>query len=340
MMMRDLMTKAKRRIRGEWVRRLRQHPVYPWLYPSQWHGRYGNPGATKNPPNFLTAIPHPGAGIGHQLANWIAGYWFAKEFGLRFAHWPFASEAWDRFLGMGEGEPRVAEVVGQGYRKRYFPLFDETNPDEVANIRRIIASYADSKVVFVMEQDQFYAAQHGVAADLQRKFHTSPQRGSDKLAYDPNAFNIAVHVRRGDVSLEAAATNPNLALRWQSESYFETALEEALDVVGPDREPHIYLFSQGEAEDFASFARFPNLRLCLDMDARASFLHMCFADLLITSKSSFSYKPALLSRGIKIVPGAFWHGYPSSSDWILADDLGKFDRRELGSAIDSAKPTG
>jgi hypothetical protein len=48
------------------------------------------------------------------------------------------------------------------------------------------------------------------------------------------------------------------------------------------------------------------------------------ADLLITSKSSFSYKPALLSKGLKVCPKDFWHGYPDTSDWILVDEKGSF----------------
>ena len=50
---------------------------------------------------------------------------------------------------------------------------------------------------------------------------------------------------------------------------------------------------------------------------------MVYADCLITSKSSFSYKPALLSDGIKISPINFWHGYPKTSDWLLASDEGE-----------------
>jgi hypothetical protein len=56
---------------------------------------------------------------------------------------------------------------------------------------------------------------------------------------------------------------------------------------------------------------------------------MTCADLLITSKSSFSYSPALLSRGVKIVPRDFWHGYPDSKQWILADEAGNFDINAL-----------
>jgi len=47
---------------------------------------------------YYTAVPNRGAGIGHQLANWIAGYWFACQFGLEFAHTPFASENSDTSL--------------------------------------------------------------------------------------------------------------------------------------------------------------------------------------------------------------------------------------------------
>ena len=54
-----------------------------------------------------------------------------------------------------------------------------------------------------------------------------------------------------------------------------------------------------------------------------SFLHMVYADVLITSKSSFSYKPALLNTGIKVSPKQFWHSYPKTTDWLLADEDGR-----------------
>lgn len=69
------------------------------------------------------------------------------------------------------------------------------------------------------------------------------------------------------------------------------------------------------------------------MDAQTSFLHLVYANLLITSKSSFSYKPALLNNGIKICPRNFWHGYPDSKDWILCDNNGIFDVSSLRNAL-------
>ena len=38
---------------------------------------------------YLTEVVSYGAGIGHQLANWIAGYWFARLFGIKYAYSPF-----------------------------------------------------------------------------------------------------------------------------------------------------------------------------------------------------------------------------------------------------------
>ncbi len=91
----------------------------------------------------------------------------------------------------------------------------------------------------------------------------------------------------------------------------------------------IYLFSEGKPSDFPELEQFGNLQYCLDMDAFHSFVHMAHADILISSKSSFSYKPALISKGIKIVPDGFWHKYPQTADFIVAGEEGDFDLKKL-----------
>lgn len=95
-----------------------------------------------------------------------------------------------------------------------------------------------------------------------------------------------------------------------------------LTVVSINTTIAIYLFSQGSEADFPEFKNFKNITFCLDMNAQDSFAHMVFADVLITSKSSFSYNPALLNKGIKLVPANFWHGYPKTKDWIVAKEDG------------------
>jgi len=327
------LNRAPRKLRQALVRRLRRYPSYYWLYPSYRHMKIaGTARDGSSNTSYFTATPNPDAGIGHQLANWIAGYWFAQRFGLRFAHTPFSSPRWERFFGFGEDEASVDALMKDGVRIVDLPLFDEDNAREIEAIEQIIASYPGQTVIFRAEQDQFYHDQHPVRAALQRKFNTSPSRQEDLPEDKGNALHVAVHVRRGDIVVDPAVASENLLMRWQESDYFEKVLRTTLLVLG-DRPVRISLFSQGDEEQFRSFREFPNLTFKLDTGPVESFLQMVRADVLITSKSSFSYKPALLNEGVKIAPAQFWHGYPDAEDWVLTGNDGTLDEARLRTAI-------
>jgi hypothetical protein len=317
--------KIKGRLWSEIVLHARSVWLYPFLYKSYWHSLLtSNKDIKSGLEPYFTATPNPGAGIGHQLANWIAGYWWAKQFGCRFAHASFSSPQWEYFFGFGEDEVSVNMLKLQGFKMISIPLFGQDNQIEIARTKRIIQSYSGKKVILVCEQDQGYMEQFGVMEDIQRKFYAAQSRKDNKLIYSEEYFNIAIHVRRGDIVVGNSNGNDNLKMRWQGNDYFTKVLTNVLKMVDTDKPLAIYLFSQGVESDFSDFLNFSNLTFCLDMGAQDSFLHMVMADLLITSKSSFSYKPALLNRGIKVCPNDFWHGYPKSEDWILADETGNF----------------
>lgn len=321
--MKNTLIKIKARIWSEIVAKTRNTSIYLYIYKSYMHylySRYIN--NENNVIQFITARPNPGAGIGHQMANWIAGYWWAKQFGLEYAHSSFSTKDWERFLDFGRDEITVADLKKQGYRTVLIPLFDEMNDTEVELTRKIIGSFCNKKVIFECEQDQPYSSQIGVISDIQEKFHNAEIRKTERLIYDPANYNIAIHVRRGDIVIGQTNKNPNLLLRWQNNDYFTKVLTNALNLIETEKQVHIYLFSQGNETDFADFKIFENMHFCLDMNPQNSFLHMVYADMLITSKSSFSYKPALLNKGIKVCPANFWHGYPDAKDWILADESG------------------
>ncbi len=325
-----ILNKVKKRIWYKLISFSRKKPYYPFLYKSYWNFLFNKVESTNNSINYYTAIPNPGAGIGHQIANWVAGYWFAKQFGLSFAHIPFSSIEWDLFLGFGENEINVNDlVIKNGYKKVLLPLFNENNENEIELIKKIINSYQSQKVVFIAEQDQFYRNQIGNMEDLKRKFYYAKSRKYDELIFSKECFNIALHIRRGDISVVQQNNNPNLLMRWQDNDYFVNVLKNVKNQIETIKPIKIYLFSQGHQNEFIEFEKFGAIEYCLDMDPKASFLHMVYADLLITSKSSFSYKPALLSNGIKIVPNNFWHGYPNSEKWILADENGNFNYSQL-----------
>lgn len=310
------------KIRQKIVHALRDHSVYPLIYKSYWHYFFYNKDS-KNPEAYYCARPNPEAGIGHQIANWIAGYWFAQYFGLKFAHYPFAHQNWENFLGLGKNEEHFTALKKQGYKIRRLPLFDEFNEKEVALQRAIISSYSTKKVLFLAEQDQFYRDQFGVIEDLRIKFYENSSRNTQDLLYSGHHLNIAIHVRRGDIMEDP--TNPNLTMRYLANDYYERILSTIVEKYKhtQNKDIHIWVFSQGKKEDYPEFNKFQNLHWCLDMPPQDCFLHMVYADILITSKSSFSYKPALLNKGIKVCPKDFWHGYPSTPDWILVDNSGR-----------------
>jgi hypothetical protein len=318
--------KVKFRLWSKIVTYTREKKVYPLLYRSYWNSLLGKK-TGNNPINYFSAVPHPGAGIGHQMANWISGYWWAKQFRIKFAHTPFSSEKWESFLGFGEEEERVATLIKKGYKSRVLPLFNEEKAEDIGRIKKIVNSYAGQKVVFICEQNQFYENQYGVMNELQQKFYSAPSRLKNKLCYNEGIFNIAIHVRRGDILKNP--NNPNLQMRFIANDYFANVLKQVLEKLITTKSVNIYFFSQGKRENFPEFEAFKNLYWCLDMGAQDSFLHMVYADLLITSKSSFSYKPALLNQNIKVCPQNFWHGYPNSEDWIMVDEFGNVKINEI-----------
>jgi len=319
----EVLGKIKRRLWAIFVSQFLHKSYYPKIYKSYWNSFFDNRNSKEIFNNYYTARPNPGAGIGHQMANWIAGYWFAKQFGLNFAHSPFACKKWEAFLGFYSNEVNVDDLVKNGYKKVLLPLFDEFNLQEIEIQKKIISSYSHTKVVFVAEQDQGYRNQFGVMENLKQKFYNAQSRIEDCFFFDHRFLNVAVHVRRGDIVIGQHNKNPNLLLRWQGIDYFINVLRNVLSELKTEKPIAIYLFSQGEIEEFSEFAQFENIHFCLDWNAMDSFLHMVYSDILITSKSSFSYKPALLNNGIKVSPKDFWHGYPQTNDWVMADESGE-----------------
>ena len=325
MHIREFYYKGKAKIRSMVYNRNYRKKWYPFLYGSYWHMRLQHKLPEKRYQNYFAARPNPGAGIGHQLANWIAGYWFAKQFGLLFAHIcfsdsriPYTKSSWEDFLGFGRGEVRMEELIKEkNYRIVRIPMFGESKEQDMGMIRSIIRSYTNQRVVFLAEQDQFYSDQYGVMEVIQKKFQNASVEREKLLYEEEDGIHIAVHIRRGDVTENSS--NPNIQMRWLDTGYYARVLKLLLKKL-EGRKFQIYICSQGTREEFQKDFPFPNVHYCLDMTAQNTFWHLTQADILIISKSSFSYKPALLSSGIIIAPKNFWHGYPKLERWIVVDE--------------------
>lgn len=278
----------------------------------------------KNEDFYLTQLPNYGAGIGHQLSNWNSGLYFSLKFCIKFAHSPFSSKKWETLLGFGQNEVLASSILAtREYKKIRLPRFESNDYHQIDLLKSIIGSYCGKKVIFLLEMDQGYHQQFETHEILSEKFFNAKARINEKLLYDKTTFNIAIHIRR-QMEIESDAV---WADRGLNNSYYFNVLNEILKKVKSDVK--IYLFSQGLETDFPEFKKIKNLVFCLDMDPYLTFSHMVFADLLVSSKSSFSYKPALISKGIKICPKTFWHEYPETDDYILAANDGFFDTNKL-----------
>ena len=322
----------KRKLNSVFVNLIAGTPLQYRLYLSYWHYKLNNDNKTKDDvkkTHFIYLKPNYGAGIGHQLANWNAGLYFSGYYKLRFAHFPFSNDKWENFLGFGELEVLVSALNKKNFKTVNLPKFDSENQHEIDLIGKIIDSYTRSNVLFSLAMDQGYMRQFETTPILSEKFFAAPARRQNKLLFKPDSYTIAIHIRRR-MSIE---TEEIWKSRGLDNFYYVNILKEIIAVSPPDKNITFYLFSQGTVEDFPEFKNFPNLIYCMDMGPVESFLHMVYADILVSSKSSFSYKPALISKGIKICPQTFWHGYPATEDFILADDLGCFAISKLSNLI-------
>lgn len=231
-----IINKIKRRVWNKFISRTRYTSVYLFLYRSYWNFLFHKVGKLDSKYFYFSARPNSGAGIGHQMANWIAGYWFAKQFEITFAHIPFSSVKWEQFLGFGAHEVLVDILIKDGYKKVRLPLFDENKSEELEIIKKIISSYSGQKIVFVCEQDQFYKNQYGVIEDIQEKFYQAESRKNEQLIYHTDHYNIAIHVRRGDIVIGQENKNPNLLMRYQDNDYFYNTLSYTLkEIVKTDK---------------------------------------------------------------------------------------------------------
>ena len=320
--------KVFRNLRDRFVLAIFNTPFQFGIYCSYWHYKLNSNNIinTINQNIYLTQKPDYGAGIGHQMADWNTAYFFSNYFNLKFAHTPFSSEKWESFLGFGKDEILAKDLFNNNkFKKVRLPKFDSTIPSQVHTISEIINSYKRDNILFLFESNQGYMKQFESYKSLSQKFFNSNARTFDKLIFPKDSFNISIHIRKR-MKIE---TDLQWSDRGLDDEYFVNILETVLKNLKEHQKIDIFLFSQGAIDDFKRFSHFPNLHYCLEMNPYDSFLHMVKADLLISCKSSFSYKPALISKGIKICPNSFWHSYPNSEDFILADNQGVFDTNKL-----------
>ena len=130
----------------------------------------------------------------------------------------------------------------------------------------------------------------------------------DKTA--PDILTVAIHIRRGDVS-----RNRN-SLRFIPFEYYLNCLTNISKLL-ENKNYVITIYSEKSISDeiikYKDFlGKIKNLEYKIDGNVIETFVKLVNSDILISSKSSFSYSASLMkikNKGMVFYP-SFWHKYP------------------------------
>ena len=120
-------------------------------------------------------------------------------------------------------------------------------------------------------------------------------------------FNIAIHMRRGDVTINSWTE------RYTSSQCIQ-ALINHLRFYFRKARPRFYIFSY--SDDDLKILEDEDVRLFVDMNVFSVMDHLAYADCLVMAKSSMSYVAGMLNRGL-VLYQPFWS--VCLPQWFRAD---------------------
>lgn len=295
---------------------------------------------------YIISRPWGGScGIGHQFLNWVVAWSLANRYDLEFVHAPFcgdflepqidvAVKHWEKFLGFGAGEIREHQL--SDVRRVQLPLLswgkdnwdtiDCDNPIWKDTIKRY---KNDENVLLECAKNQFMRIDwpYLQSQTLKEKYWKAREDNPPiPIVFDKNKMNVAIHIRRGDVS-----PNSRAKARWVPNSVYVTIINQIRELCGDHALFHIY--SDGVLNQLQEIAGMPDVVMHLRKDIFSTFHHMVIADILVTGQSSLSSLAGYLCDNIKVVrPWApFWERFPDGEKFIIVNPDGKFNIEELHS---------
>ena len=158
--------------------------------------------------------------------------------------------------------------------------------------------------IFIPKVPSFF----GIIEKQIEQYHTSPTFARLKALYyeskvspfDSDHLHIAVHIRR-PMKFDSRQGGADTPMTY----YFYVMAAVQQMYLSSEKPLLFHIYSQGLTGDFQILQGFP-LQLHLQDNTFETFNGMVFADVLITSASSFSYLAGLFSNG-RVVYKQFWH---------------------------------
>lgn len=222
---------------------------------------------------------------GYVYGGSIGGFYFEEH--LRLC----------RLLGLPE--PQVqgeVSLFGEAYREVRWDSAVGPRPRGMSRWGRFLAFLFGMKIDDgrLLDVDRLYSPEFRV--HLQKGIRFPRERREHPRA--------VVHIRRGDIG------RPEYAHRYLNNAYFIDLIERVQRAL-----PRVEVVIHSERDSPETFDDFIELGCVLKLDStlEEAWRDMILADILILSKSSFSYVPALFNPNL-VIYTPFWHD--KLSDWV------------------------
>ena len=321
---------------------------------------------------YITVKPCGGcAGVGHQFTNFLVPYILSKKYNLKFVYQPFVGETdgtlerkgtnfyqitvpvklWNDFLNFGEGEltlkdlpERFSEIqlpmLTQGRVTWDRPQFTDAmkiNP-EFDNLDVLFKVNDCGDGQFIDMDWDFYKNN-----DLKQKYNNSKQIKNFKCYFNKDKINIAIHIRRGDVTKE------NGYRRWMDLQYYLKIIEN-VDRIKFNKPLiyHMYMFDMPE-EELKQITEFKdknniNIEVHNDEDVFSTFYHFTRADIFVCGQGSLSLLANYLTDAVKLTTPwkefingktiVYWDAFPKDiNDIVEVNPDSSFDENKLRGVV-------
>lgn len=259
-------------------------------------------------------------GAGAQIVAVLSNICFAEFTNITYTHTPFirmthapegmtdeqCAEMWERHLDLGTGMPAANELTNVRRVQVRGPQNIFNRPGTLYEL--------DNCHAFT---DRYPEHWMRTLEHMKRERWPAPPKRKNRM------LTVAAHARRGDVP-------PSERLRYTTNEQLFRALSSIRDALLEKQiSCDLHVYSEGAEHDFASLKKLP-VTLHLNGDQIRDWENLRAADILIVSRSAYSFSAALLSDGIILCP-RFWH--EPLPDWMLVGKDGAFREEELHSRI-------
>lgn len=311
---------------------------------------------------YITCKPHGGfAGVGHQFCNWLVPYILAKKYDLKFVHQPFAGETdgtyapkgsnanqitrpvkeWNDFLNLGEGELNYRDLPKELFYVIQMPYVDQEEASWNHEIYQTIKNPVLNDVLYRISEEkdgQFLCIDWDFYRnnDLKKKYNNSEQVKDFKNYFDPSNTNIAIAIRRGDV------TEDQQYRRWMGLEYYLKIIDKLADIKELKNIIfHIYSWDMPEEEknELLLHQLFGKRRfeLHINEDVFSTFYHFTKADIFVSGQGTFSLMANYLTDAVKLTTPFYmhWNNFPEDiQDLIPVNPDSTFDSEKLLIALE------